>query len=326
MARKRKSALDTRDSCPQDLNEIPYIGWMNKQIAAGRKPGGPVPEGIPSPGGTSFEAPRDVPSRGRRGSDRVASSRTVEDDTFVNEDEESDYNEYDVGTDGDDSGDEEDKGMFEDDDDEAEGEDDEALEEAQHETQAARRGRPKTASGVKTREQENAILVAARWFTKDELEPLIEKQGSQYWAHLVLHIEKENPGWVCSSNAVQKQWCNLVRIYKQLKKGVKASEKGAVCKPRWWPYMELYHNNRATVDPHVVDGGARCPAEPRVARGRCLCPVALPWGAARDPRCPVALPWGAALGPRCPVATPWGAALGPRCPVATSWGAALGPR
>ncbi|CAI5476835.1 unnamed protein product [Closterium sp. Yama58-4] len=281
MARKCKSAVDTHDTCPQDLNEIPYIGWMNKQIAAGRKPAGPVPEGIPSAGGTSFEAPRDVPSRVHRGADRVASSRTVDDDTFANEIDEDDfdYNENDDGSDDDNSGDEEDKGMS-DNDDEAEADEVDAPEEVQPETQAARRGRPTAARGGKTApkggdppcrapkslnqipvkrsvwfQRENPIFVAARWFAKDDLEPLIGKQGSQYWACLVAHIEKENPGWVHGTNAVQKQWRNLLRIYKQLKKGERASGKGAVCKPPWWPYMELYQDNRATAGPHAVDGG-----------------------------------------------------------------------
>ncbi|CAI5494345.1 unnamed protein product [Closterium sp. Naga37s-1] len=191
---------------------------MNKQIAAGRKPADPVPVGTTSPGGTSFEAPRDVPSCVRRGSDRVASTCTVDDDTFLNEEDESDYNEYGIGTDDDDdSGDKEDKGMS-DDDDEAEGDDDEVPEEAQPEIHAGRHGHSNPASGIKTAakggdpprrapktrdqipvkrscwsQRENAIFVAARWFTKDEVEPLIEKQGSQYWARLVLCIEKENP-------------------------------------------------------------------------------------------------------------------------------------
>ncbi|CAI5520123.1 unnamed protein product [Closterium sp. Naga37s-1] len=106
---------------------------------------------------------------------------------------------------------------------------------------------------------------------KDELEPLVGKQGSQYWAHLVSYIEKENPGWVRGSNAVQKQWRNLVCIYKQLKKGEKASGKGTVFKPPWFQYMELYQHNRAIANPHTVDGGAPPPQtappskRPRVA-------------------------------------------------------------
>ncbi|CAI5974462.1 unnamed protein product [Closterium sp. NIES-65] len=90
---------------------------------------------------------------------------------------------------------------------------------------------------------------------KDELETLVGKQGSQYWARLISYIEKENPGWVRGSNAVQKQWRNLVCIYKQLKKGENASGKGTVFKPLWFQYMELYQPNRAVANPHAMDGG-----------------------------------------------------------------------
>ncbi|CAI5966666.1 unnamed protein product [Closterium sp. NIES-64] len=90
---------------------------------------------------------------------------------------------------------------------------------------------------------------------KDELGPLLGKQGSQYWARLARHLEKENPGWVRGVNALQKQWRNLVNVYKQIKKGEKASGKGAVCKPHWYPYMALFQNNKAVGNPHAVDGG-----------------------------------------------------------------------
>ncbi|CAI5462579.1 unnamed protein product [Closterium sp. Yama58-4] len=179
---------------------------------------------------------------------------------------------------------EEDKGMsdFEGDayGDDAADDDDDAPEETQPEALTTRCGSAKPAFGVKTIAKggeptrgapktrdhitvkrsiwsplENTIFVAARWFMKDELEPLLRKQCSQYWAPLVRHIEKENPGWVCNVNAVQKQWRNLVFIYKQLKKGEKASGKGAVAKPPWFPYMELFQNNRAVANPHAVDGG-----------------------------------------------------------------------
>ncbi|CAI5967468.1 unnamed protein product [Closterium sp. NIES-65] len=44
-------------------------------------------------------------------------------------------------------------------------------------------------------------------------------------------------------------------MYKQIKKGEKASGKGAVCKPHWYPYMALFQNNKAVGNPHTVDGG-----------------------------------------------------------------------
>ncbi|CAI5505525.1 unnamed protein product [Closterium sp. Naga37s-1] len=266
MARKRKSAATATDQCPRDLNEIPYIAWMNKQLAAGRKPAGPLPEGTPEAGDTSYQALRDVPTRGRRATDRVASSRVLDDAAFGNDDDDSDYNECDDGTEDDaDSGEEEDKGMSDSEEDAdaddadadyADGDEDDAPEEAQPAAQTSRRGRGTIASGAKTAAKggepprgaaktrnlhpvkrsvwsprESTILVAARWFMKDELEPLIGKQGSQYWARLVRHIEKENTGWVRGVNAVQKQWRNLVTMYKQLKKGEKTSGKGAVSPP-----------------------------------------------------------------------------------------------
>ncbi|CAI5987035.1 unnamed protein product [Closterium sp. NIES-64] len=106
---------------------------------------------------------------------------------------------------------------------------------------------------------------------KDELESLLVKQGSQYWARLVAHLEKENLGWVRGVNAIQKQWRNLVQVYKQPKKAEKASGKGTVCKPPWFSYMELFQNIRAVANPHAVAAGAPPPQctspskRPRVA-------------------------------------------------------------
>ncbi|CAI5459951.1 unnamed protein product [Closterium sp. Yama58-4] len=284
MARKRKTAADTTTECPRNLNEIPYIAWINKQLAAGRKPAGPLPEGIPSPGATSYQAPRDVPTRGRRDVDRVASSRVVDDSAYGDDADDNDYNAYAEGSDDEaDSGEEEDKGMSDSDDD-ADGDDaadadEEAPEKTQPDAPTTRRGRAKPASAVKTAAKggeqarpapktrnhipkkrsvwsnlDNTTFVAACLFMKDELEPLLGKQGSQYLARLISHIEKENLGWVRDVNAVQKQWRNLVCIYKQLKKGEKASSKGALCKPPLFPYMELFQNNRVVANPHAVDG------------------------------------------------------------------------
>ncbi|CAI5518232.1 unnamed protein product [Closterium sp. Naga37s-1] len=285
MARKRKSAAEAADVCPRDLNEFPYIAWMNKQLSAGRKPSGPQPVGTPSRGDTSYQAPRDVPTRGRRHADWVASSSSPEVNTYGEEDDDAEYNEEADDTDDEaDSGEEEDKGMSDsdaaEDGDDAGTDDEDAPEESQPATLPVRRGPAKAAPGVKnaakggepprrapkTRDpmpvkrsmwspRESTILVAARWFMKDELEPLLGKQGSQYWARLVRHIESGNPGWVRGVNAVQKQWRNLVSMFKQLQKADKASGNGVVCKPPWWPYMELFHNNRAVAAPHAVAAG-----------------------------------------------------------------------
>ncbi|CAI6009520.1 unnamed protein product [Closterium sp. NIES-65] len=255
MARKRKSAAEAANVCPRDLNEIPYIAWMNKQLSAGRKPSGPQPVGTPSRGDTSYQAPRDVPTRGRRDADWVASSRSPEVNTYGVEDDDADYNEEADGTDDEaDSREEDDKGMSDSDaiadGDDTKTDDEDAPEESQPATPPVCRGPAKAAPGVKNAAKggepprrapkirdpmpvkrsplESTILVAARWFTKDELEPLLGKQGSQYWARLVRHLEAENPGWVRGVNAVQKQWRNLVSMFKQLQKADKASGNGVV--------------------------------------------------------------------------------------------------
>ncbi|CAI5489728.1 unnamed protein product [Closterium sp. Naga37s-1] len=288
------SVASSAELCPRDLNEIPYIAWMNKQIAAGRMPAGPLPDGAPGAGDTSFEAPRDVPTRGRRDTDRVASSRVVDDDPFDDDAEDSDYNDCDDDAD---SGEEEDKGMspYGDDDDAEEyaDDDEDAHEEAQPATPSPRRSRATAAAGTKTAakggeppraaaknrnlhpvkrsvwsHRESTIFVAARWFMKDELGKLLGKQGSQYWARLVRHLEEENSGWVRGVNALQKQWRNLVSMYKQISKGERASGKGAVCKPPWYPYMELYQNNKAVGNPHAVDGGGAAHGTPTSKRPR----------------------------------------------------------
>ncbi|CAI5475928.1 unnamed protein product [Closterium sp. Yama58-4] len=241
MAKKRKTAADAATDVPRDVNEIPYIAWINKQIAAGRKPAGPLPKGIPSLGATSYEVPRDVPTRGRRDADMVASSRIVDNDAYdKDDDEDSDYNEYAVGTDDEaDSGKVPDKGISDSEDDD-EGDDSEDDADAPEETQPA---------ALTTR--------AGR-----RIEPLLGKQGSQYWARLVHHLEKENPGWVRGVNAVQKQWRNLVQFYKTLKKAEKASGKGTVCKPPWFPYMELF------LFPHAVAAGGATNCTPPSKRPR----------------------------------------------------------
>ncbi|CAI5973820.1 unnamed protein product [Closterium sp. NIES-64] len=223
LARKRKSAADAATDVPRDLNEIPYIAWINKQIAAGRKPASPMPEEITSPRATSYEAPRDVPTCGRHDPDRVASSRVVDDNALDDDDGNSDYNEYAVGTDDEaDSGEEPDKGMSDSEEDgegdKSEDEDD-APEESLPAASNTRAGRAKPAAPAKTASKggdpprrapktrnhmpvkrsvwsllESTIFVAARWFMEDELESLLGKQGSQYWARLINHLEKENPG------------------------------------------------------------------------------------------------------------------------------------
>ncbi|CAI5964787.1 unnamed protein product [Closterium sp. NIES-65] len=204
--RSRKSVASSAELCPRDLNEIPYIAWMNKQIDAGRKPAGPLPDGAPGAGDTLFKAPRDVPTRGRRDADRVASSRVVEDDAFDDDAEDSEYNDCDDDAD---SSEEEDKGMppsgDEDDADEDADDDEDVPDEAQPATPSPRRSHATAAAGTNTAakggeppraaaknrnlhpvkrsvwsHRESTIFVAARWFMKDKLGKLLAKQGSQY--------------------------------------------------------------------------------------------------------------------------------------------------
>ncbi|CAI5996875.1 unnamed protein product [Closterium sp. NIES-65] len=253
MARKRKTAADADTDVPRDLNEIPYIAWINKQIAARRKPAGPLPEGLPSPGATSYEASCDMPTRGRRDAVRAASSRVVDNYAHDNDDDDdSDYNEYAVGTDDEaDSGEEPDKGMSDSEDD-GEGDKSEDDADAPEETQPAapttRASRAKPAARVATASKGGKPLRRAPK-TRNQI------PGSQYWARLVAHLEKENLGWVRGVNAIQKQWRNLVQVYKQPKKAEKASGKGTVCKPPWFSYMELFQNIRAVANPHAVAAG-----------------------------------------------------------------------
>ncbi|CAI5522438.1 unnamed protein product [Closterium sp. Naga37s-1] len=258
MARKRKSVASSAELCPRDLNEIPYIGWMNKQIAAGRKPAGPLPGGAPGAGDTLFKAPRDVPTRGRRDADRVASSRVVDDDAFDDDAEDSEYNDCDDDAD---SGEEEDKGMSpsgdEDDADEDADDDEDAPDEAQPATPSPRRSHATAAAGTNTAAKGGEPPRAAA--KNRNLHPVKRSvwshRESTIFACLARHLEQENPGWVRGVNALQKQWRNLVNMYKQISKGERASGKGAVCKPPWYPYMELYQNNEAVGNPHAVDGG-----------------------------------------------------------------------
>ncbi|CAI5960472.1 unnamed protein product [Closterium sp. NIES-64] len=192
-----------------------------------------MPEEITSPRATSYEAPRDVPTCGRHDPDRVASSRVVDDNALDDDDGNSDYNEYAVGTDDEaDSGEEPDKGMSDSEEDgegdKSEDEDD-APEESLPAASNTRAGRAKPAAPAKTASKggdpprrapktrnhmpvkrsvwsllESTIFVAARWFMEDELESLLGKQGSQYWARLINHLEKENPGPNNRSRSVRR--------------------------------------------------------------------------------------------------------------------------
>ncbi|CAI7802058.1 unnamed protein product [Closterium sp. NIES-53] len=228
--------------------------------------------------GSSAQSPPPGPSRVWRPSTRSATSHCLADDAEEDKTD-SDYRGYAVGTD-DDEDEEDDDGESE----EEEGDDDVdgvTDEETQPVTPPSKRPASKTtpasqrkgkapakeASPAPAKKRshaprekrmwsdcENAIFVAARWFTKDEFQPLKGKQGAQYWARILAHI-KENPDWIRGDNALQKQWHNLMLLWKALRRGDGGSGNGSVAKPPWWPYMELYNKDTAAADPHAVNGG-----------------------------------------------------------------------
>ncbi|CAI5495117.1 unnamed protein product [Closterium sp. Naga37s-1] len=246
MARKRKG--QSLNDCTKDLNDIPYIRWMNQQIANGRHPTGLSAPPALDGQGSSAQSPSAGPSRVRRQPARTAATvRPV-----VEQDVEDDDEEY--------RGDEEDEpkdlGMPDDDDVDDDGDDDDADDDAEEEAQpvaqppkrgAARasgtdKGKGKAVDPPARQEprkkrsaapverglwsdKESTIFAAARWFMKDELEPLKWKQGTQYWVRLLAHIKESNPG------------------------------NDSVKKPPWWPYLELFNKDTAAAAPHAVDGG-----------------------------------------------------------------------
>ncbi|CAI5527293.1 unnamed protein product [Closterium sp. Naga37s-1] len=260
MARKRKG--QSLNDCPKDLNDIPYIRWMNQQIANGRHPTGLSAPPALDGQGSGAQSPSAGPSRVRRQPARTAATvRPVMEQEVDDDDEE--YR-------GDEEDEPEDLGMSDDDDDDDDGDDDDADDDAEEEAQpvaqppkrgAARalgtdKGKGKavdppprqeprkkrSAAPVKRglwADKESAIFAAARWFMKDELEPL---KGS-------------NPGWCQNVNALQKQWRNLMLLWQEYKRGDGGSGNGYVEKPPWWPYLELFNKDTAAAAPHAVDGG-----------------------------------------------------------------------
>ncbi|CAI5517742.1 unnamed protein product [Closterium sp. Naga37s-1] len=103
--------------------------------------------------------------------------------------------------------------------------------------------------------KESTILVAARWFTKDELQQMTGKQGSQYWLRLCEHIKLQHPDWSRNATACTNQWKRLKALWKQVTKGDSASGGATVIKPPWWEWMVLFYKDTAAADPHALDGG-----------------------------------------------------------------------
>ncbi|CAI5983204.1 unnamed protein product [Closterium sp. NIES-64] len=279
MARKRKG--HTLNDCPKDLNDIPYIRLMNQQIANVRHPRGLSAPPVLDGQGSSAQLPSAAPSRVRRQPARTAATHrpVVEQD-----DDDADDDNRDEGVDSEDEEEEPgDLGMSRsDDDDDDEDAEEDAPEEAQPVASSPRRsaacgpgsdkGKGKSAQPAARPEprkkraaapvewglwpdKESTIFAAAIWFMKEELEPLKGKQGTQYWARLLAHIKESNPGWCRGVNALQKQWRNLVLLWREYKRADGGSGNGSVEKPPWYPYLELHNQDTAAAAPHAVDGG-----------------------------------------------------------------------
>ncbi|CAI5504440.1 unnamed protein product [Closterium sp. Naga37s-1] len=249
MARKRKG--QALNDCPKDLNDIPYIRWMNQQIANGRHP-----RGLSTP----------PPAR------TAATVRPV----VAQDDDDIDDDDHDKGQSTEDEVEEpEDLGMSpSDDDDDGDDAEDDAEEETQPVAQPPKRGAARASGTDKGKgkeprkkrsaapvarglwsDKESTIFAAAKWFTKEELEPLEGKQGTQYWVRLLAHIKESNPGWCRGVSALQKQWRNLILLWREYKRGDGGSGNGSVEKPPWYPYLELHNQETAAAAPHAVDGG-----------------------------------------------------------------------
>ncbi|CAI7870229.1 unnamed protein product [Closterium sp. NIES-53] len=277
MARKLKG--QSLNDCPEDLNDIPYIRWMNQQIANARHPTGLSAPPALDGQGSSAPSPSTGPSRVRRQPPRTGATIRPVAEKFVDDDDEEDANEAD-GSD-EENEEPEDTGMSPSDD---EGDDDygndDAEKEVQPVTRPPKRSAPRASAADKGKaaapparqeprkkrsdapvergmwsDKESTIFAAARWFTKDELEPLKGKQGTQYWVRLLAHIKESNPGWCRNINALQKQWRNLMLLWKEYKRRDGGSGNGSVEKPPWWPYLELFNNDTGAAAPHAVDGG-----------------------------------------------------------------------
>ncbi|CAI7846850.1 unnamed protein product [Closterium sp. NIES-53] len=279
MARKRKG--QALNDCPKDLDDIPYIRWMNQQIANGRHLKGlSAPPVLDGQGSTPL-SPSAAMSRVRRQLARTAATHrlVVEQDAYDDDDDDPKQ-----GLDIDDDEEEpEDAGMSPSDgDDEDEDAEDDAEEEAQPVSVTTKRSAARTSGTNKGKgkaapppprqeprkkrsaapverglwpDKESTIFAAAKWFMKEELEPLKGKQGSHYWVRLLVHIKESNPGWCRVVNALQKQWRNLTLLWREYKRGDGRSGHGSVEKPPWYAYLELHNQDTAAAALHAVDGG-----------------------------------------------------------------------
>ncbi|CAI5953669.1 unnamed protein product [Closterium sp. NIES-64] len=281
MARKRKG--HALNDCPKDLNEIPYIRWMNQQIANGRHPRGLSAPPVLDGQGSTAPPPTAGPSRMRRQPTRTAATHRPAVEEHVADDDDDEGDDDFASDDEDDEP--EDQGMSPSDDDDEEDADDtedDDTEEAQPRAPPPKRKTARKAASDKGKgkaaqpaarpeprkkraaapverglwsDKESTIFAAAKWFLKEELEPLKGKQGTHYWARLLAHIKESNPGWIRGVNALQKQWRNLIVLWREYKKADEGSGNGSVEKPPWYPYVDLHNQDTAAAAPHAVDGG-----------------------------------------------------------------------
>ncbi|CAI7806592.1 unnamed protein product [Closterium sp. NIES-54] len=132
MARKRKG--QSLNDCPKDLNDIPYIRWMNQQIANGRHPKGLSAPPAPNGQGSSAPSPRAGLSRVRRQPPRTGAIVRPVTEKFVDDDDEEDADEADSSDE--ENEEPEDTGMSPSDD---EGDDDYGNDDAEEEVQPVTR-------------------------------------------------------------------------------------------------------------------------------------------------------------------------------------------
>ncbi|CAI5458249.1 unnamed protein product [Closterium sp. Yama58-4] len=262
MARKRKG--QALNDWPKDLNDIPYIRWMNQQIANERHPrrlsAPPVLDGQ----GSSAQSPTAAPSRVRRQPARTAATHRP---VVEQEGDDADDDDRDEGIDTEDEEEEpEDLGMSpSDDDDDDEDAEDDAEEEAQPVAQPPKRSAAR-ASGTdkgkgkavpppprqEPRKKRSAAPVE-RGLWSDKESTIFA--AAKLFIRILAHIKESNPGWCRGVNALQKQWRNLMLLWREYKRGDGGSGNGSVEKPPWYPYLELHNQDTAAAAPHAVDGG-----------------------------------------------------------------------
>ncbi|CAI7816400.1 unnamed protein product [Closterium sp. NIES-54] len=76
MARKRKG--QALNDCPKDLDDIPYIRWMNQQIANGHHPKGLSAPPVLDGQGSTAQSPSAAMSRVRRQPARTAATHRLQ--------------------------------------------------------------------------------------------------------------------------------------------------------------------------------------------------------------------------------------------------------